>query len=122
MRFIEIITESEEEQLLGDINDLLVAAKASGIDEIDTEEFVQQLVDMGHSVTPNSLLTLFDEDRPEVIKNITANTIQLTLQDSGDAEQDYEQHQKDVERDTNKLALKNIKDRAQRNKQLAKGL
>ena len=122
MRFFEIITENEEDQLMSDINDLLVAAKASGIDEIDTEEFAQQLSDLGHAVTPNSLLSLFDKDRPEIIKNITANVLSLSLQDSGDAEEDYEEHEINVERDANKRALSNIKDRAKQTKKIAKGL
>lgn len=119
MRFSEILLESEEESLMSDIKDLLIAAKASNIDEIETETLVAQLADMGHSVSANSLLSMFDENRPEVIKNITANTIVLQLADSGDTE---EKSEEEFSKDVTKRAMQNIKNRAKKSKQAADSL
>lgn len=120
MKFIEIITESEQDALERDIIDLLIAAKASGIDEMDTDTLVDQLTDMGHSVTIDSLLSLYAEDRPDIIQNITNSVVTLDASDSDfEVETDT---QEDLERDTTKQAMKNIKARASRTKKLGKDL
>lgn len=121
MRLSEILLESDEDALMSDIIDLLVAAKAANIDEMETEMLVAQLADMGHSVTVNTLLSMFDEERPEIIKNITANTVSLTLADSGEGDA-AEKSEQDFEKDVTKRALQNIKRRAQQSKQAADSL
>lgn len=108
------VTENRQESLLSDITNLLVAAKASGISEMDTTELVGNLVNMGHSVTPQSLVELFSEERPEVIKNITVQKVTLDTTDPV-AEPD-EGDQEDFERDVSKQAMDNIKRRAKQRK------
>lgn len=119
MRYIEIITESEQSKLERDILDLLIATKASGIDELDTETLVKQLNDMGHAITIDSLLSIYSEERPSIIQNITASTVTL---DVADTTIDVEDVEKDLERDTSKQAMKNIKARAAQTKKLGKEL
>lgn len=126
MRIIEIITESEQGALERDLIDLLIAAKASGIDEMPTQTLVDQLSDMGHSLTVDSLLSMYDDmnsqQRPDIIQNITADTITLDAQVSGDFVDDAETAAEDLERDTSQQAMKNIKDRAARTRRLGKDL
>lgn len=79
MRLADLLTESEVESVVTDAMDFVVAAYASGMDELDTQALVNELQQLGHSVTPESLVDMFSDDRPEVIKNITVDTVQLDL-------------------------------------------
>lgn len=121
MRISEILLENEQSELQRDVVDLLIAAKASGIDSLETEQIVDQLNSMGHSVSVDSLLSMFDEDRPDIIQNITANTISIDSYDgSGDFVDD--DFQDDFEKDTTQQAMQNIKDRADRTRRLGREL
>lgn len=120
MRHHEILTESENNAILTDLVSLLIAAKASGIDQLNTENIVNQLVSMGHTVTVNSLLGMFEEDRPDIISNITQSEITLDVGDPDIAPD--EETEDDFERDVGKQALQNIRDRAKDRQQLAKDL
>ena len=112
----QVVHENQEDQLTADIQDLLVAAKASGLDEIGTEELVDQLVGLGHSATPGSLVTQFADERPDVMQNITVDKVTLDTADpTATPDEDTEEN---FERDVNKQAMDNIKRRAKQKKDI----
>lgn len=77
MRAWELLTEGEKPAVESDLEDLLIAAKATGLEDIEVEDLVSQLVDMGHSVTPDSLVNMIDSLDNDIVGTVTLNTIQL---------------------------------------------
>ena len=70
----EIICEdSVVGQLGGDLNDLLISARANDIDSVETSKVVAQLQDMGHSVSDASIIN-FLEGNP-LVQTVTMDTI-----------------------------------------------
>jgi hypothetical protein len=127
MRAREILSEGEKSTLDSDIEDLLVAAKANGLDQLDTEDLVNQLNSMGHSVTPDSLLDMLNNRDDEFIKNATLTTISLKLHTGGEGEGeenewDDESPEEHTARLANKSAMKRIRDRAKAHKKAAKDI
>lgn len=127
MRAREILFEGETSTLESDIEDLLVAAKANKLDQLDTEDLVSQLNSMGHSVTPDSLLDLLNNRDDEFVKNATLNTINLKLHSGGEGGEGGDEDSWDDEtpaehtsRLANKSAMKRIKDRAKASKKATK--
>jgi len=116
MRAWELLLESEEDKFDSDLNDLIVASKANGLTEIDVDNLVDQLVAMGHSVTPDSLVNSLEKSKKDHknIKNVTLNTITLKSHTLDDEDvEGFEDHQVDAERVATKAALKSVKSKNQ---------
>src|SRR6056297_3176390 len=77
MRAIEILSEGEHSTVESDLTDLLIAAKANKLEEVDMEELVDQLNSMGHAVTSDSIVDTMNEFELEFVDNVTLNTITL---------------------------------------------
>lgn len=123
MRGWEILGESEVSSFESDVEDLLIAAKANGIEELSVDALVDQLNGMGYSVTPDSLVASLQshEHGHDFIKNVTLNTIVLKSHSLDDAEmQDYEDEQVDAERIATKTAMGNVKDKQAATQQATK--
>lgn len=77
MRAREILQESDNynQSLESDLNNLLVGAKASGAQTVDTKEVAHQLYGMGYAVDVNSLIPLLGQN-PTVLN---ASPEQITL-------------------------------------------
>ena len=85
-------------QLIDDINAYLVRLKANKIFTIDTNILVNELNDMGHTVTPESLVDIIRKSK--YISKVTADSIDLV---GAPAEQGQANHNRDV---VKKLAKK----------------
>jgi hypothetical protein len=75
MRLKELLSEDYNQDLLMDLNNLLVAARAAGAKEIKTTDLVNQMQSMGYSVGTNSLLDLLSDN--SVVANMTPDIIQF---------------------------------------------
>jgi len=62
-------------QLINDVNSYLVRLKANGIMTIDTNILVGELNDMGHNVTPESLVDLMKKSK--YTSSVTVDSIEL---------------------------------------------
>lgn len=80
MRAREIIQEDYNENLESDLNNLLVAAKANGLQQVQTNDIVDQLYSMGYSINVNSLLPLLSEN--PMVMNATPEMINMTAPES----------------------------------------
>jgi len=76
MRAREILDENYNQSLESDLNNLLVGAKASGAQDLDTQDIVLQLSGMGYSVDANSIMSLLA--RNPMVLNATPSNIRLT--------------------------------------------
>lgn len=78
MRAREILQEADNynQSLESDLTNLLVGAKASGAQTIETQAIVQQLYNMGYSVDVNSVMTLLSGN-PAVL-NASPQEITMT--------------------------------------------
>jgi hypothetical protein len=76
MRAREILDENYNQSLESDLNNLLVGAKASGAQDLDTADIVLQLSGMGYSVDANSIMSLLA--RNPMVLNATPSQIKLT--------------------------------------------
>lgn len=76
MRAREILDENYNQSLESDLNNLLVGAKASGAQDLDTQDIVLQLNGMGYSVDQNSIMSLLA--RNPMVLNATPSAIKLT--------------------------------------------
>ena len=124
MRAWELLTEGEKPDVESDLEDLLIAAKASGLEDIEVEDLVDQLNDMGHSVTPDSLVTMIDELENEIVSTVTLNTIQLRSHtadveagEDGEFEDEDEVDSADLAK---RSAMKSVKDRAAQRRKATK--
>jgi hypothetical protein len=61
VRAREILYEDYNSNLLADLNNILVTAKATGIDSVKTSSVVSQLYQMGYAVDSNSIMTLLTQ-------------------------------------------------------------
>lgn len=75
MRLKEILSEDYNQDLLMDLNNLLIAAKATGAQEIKTGDLINRLQAMGYSVGINSLLDLLSDNA--VVSNMTPDIIRF---------------------------------------------
>lgn len=75
MRAREILEENYTQSLETDLNNLLVGAKGSGANEINTEDLVAQLRDMGYAVDSNSIMRLLSIN--PIVLNATPTVIRL---------------------------------------------
>lgn len=76
MRAREIIQENYQESLESDLSNLLIGAKGSGAQEVNTQQLVSQLHNMGYAVDVNSIMPLLS--RNPVVLNATPQSIKLT--------------------------------------------
>lgn len=76
MRLKEILEEDYNQNLESDLNNLLIAAKGAGKQEIKTQDLVDRLVAMGYTVNVNSLMPLLSAN-PTVL-NATPSMIGLS--------------------------------------------
>lgn len=122
MRAWELLTEGEKPDVESDLEDLLIAAKASGLADIEVEDLVDQLNDMGHSVTADSLVTMIDELDNDIVSTVTLNTIQLRnhtadVEAGEDGEFEDEVDSADLAK---RSAMKSVKDRAAQRRKATK--
>ena len=85
MRAREILQEDYNQSLQSDLNNLLVAAKGNGLQQIKTQDIVDQLYGMGYSVDVNSIMSLLSNN--PTIMNATPEMIAMTAPEgaTGDA-------------------------------------
>jgi len=124
MRAWELL-ESENTEFETDLTDLLIAAKANGLTEVDVDDIVAQLASMGHSVTADSLVSSLesDEQQNDFIKTVTLNKIILKTHALDDETKgDYEDEEVDAERLATKTAMKGVKKKQKAVKDAAKDL
>jgi hypothetical protein len=76
MRAREILQEDYNQSLQSDLNNLLVAAKANGAQQLKTQDIVNQLYGMGYSVDTNSIMSLLSNN--PTIMNATPEMITMT--------------------------------------------
>lgn len=121
MRAWELL-ESVHTEFENDLEDLLIAAKANGLTEVEVDDLVDQLNSMGHSVTPDSLVsTLQSDEGHEFIKNVTINTITLKSHVTDDeTKSDYEDEEVDAERLATRTAMKGVKQKQKQHQKTAK--
>lgn len=121
MRAWELLLENDKSDFESDLDDLLIASKANGITEIDVEDLVDQLSTMGHSVTPDSLVSSLESQDNEFIKNVTLNTITLKTHVIDDETvNDYEDEEANAERIATRTAMKSVKKDRKRDRQQSK--
>ena len=83
MRAREILQEDYNQSLESDLNNLLVAAKANGSTEVNTQDIVNQLYGMGYAIDTNSIMTLLSMN--PVVMNATPEKINMTPPDGASA-------------------------------------
>jgi hypothetical protein len=76
MRAREILDENYNQSLESDLDNLLVGAKASGAEELNTQDIVLQLNGAGYSIDQNSIMSLLA--RNPMVLNATPSRIKLT--------------------------------------------
>lgn len=91
MRARELLQENYNQSLESDLNNLLVSAQGFGAGEVNTQDIVNQLYQMGYSVTVNSLMPLLS--RNPMVLNATPQSINFNMPEAGgmgggDASQD----------------------------------
>lgn len=115
MRGWELLKESEGSDFESDVEDLLIAAKANGMQELSVDALVDQLNEMGYAVTPDSLIASLESHEGhehDFIETITLSTIVLKSHSLDDkAETGYEDEQVDAERIASKTAMKGVKNK-----------
>ena len=123
VRAWELLVEDSESSFDSDLEDLLIAAKANGITDIEVDSLVDQLNGMGYAVTPDSLISSIEnhEHAHDFIKTTTLNKIILKSHSLDDEEvQDYEDEEVDAAKLASKTAMKGVKDKQDRTKQAGK--
>jgi hypothetical protein len=90
-------------QMRNDINAYLVRLKANDIGTVGTDMMVDELTDMGYSVTPESLVDMLANSK--YVSKVTVDTIDLAGAPSGKTDSD-----EDGEK-VKKLAIKTAKKR-----------
>ena len=123
MRSWELLVEDSESKFDSDLEDLLIAAKANGITDIDVDSLVDQLNSMTYAVTPDSLVNSLEnhEHAHEFIKTITIDKIILKTHVLDDETAgDYEDMEVDAERLASKTAMKGVKQSQNKQRKIAK--
>ena len=106
MRAREIIQENYNQSLESDLSNLLVGASGFGADEVNTQDIVNQLYQMGYSVTVNSLMPLLS--RNPMVMNATPQMIKFVQPEGagssgGDSGQDSASKVSDMAASATKL-------------------
>ena len=119
MRAWELLVEDSESSFDSDLEDLLIAAKANGLTEVEVDSLVDQLNSMGHAVSADSLVSALDnhEHAHEFIETVTLNTIVLKTHVIDDeSANDYEDAEVDAEKLASKTAMQSVKSRQDQHK------
>ena len=125
MRGWELLRESEGSDFESDVEDLLIAAKANGMQELSVDALVDQLNGMGYAVTPDSLIASLEDHEHEhdFIKTITLSTIILKSHSLDDQEIDgYEDEQVDAAKLASKTAMAGVKKSQDQTRQAGKDI
>jgi len=123
VRSWELLVEDSESSFDSDLEDLLIAAKANGITEVDVDSLVDQLNSMGYAVTADSLVNALEnhEHSHEFIKTITIDKILLKTHVLDDETAgDYEDIEVDAERLASNTAMKGVKQSQNKQRKIAK--
>jgi len=124
MRAREILTEGEQPEIQTDLEDLLIAAKANDLEDIDVEELVDQLNNMGHAVTADSLVDTMNNLELDFIDNVTLNTITLKSHTAEPSDHDGDENEWDDSPDSEdlakKAAMKRVRQRAKQKRKTTK--
>lgn len=105
MRAVEFIFESYyTSELKSDLEDILVANKANGSNMVSTSHVVNVLVNMGYSVTVDSLLSLLAQD-PMVFK---ADEEHIYFEEPDKKERSPEDNKKVVQQLASKAAKRDL--------------
>jgi len=83
MRAKELL-EDYNQSLESDLNNLLVAAKGNGVQQVQTKDIVDQLYGMGYSVNVNSLIPLLSNN--PIVMNATPEMINMTAPEGASGE------------------------------------
>jgi hypothetical protein len=126
MRARELLAESES-TVESDLTDLLVAAKATDLDELSTQDIADQLTAMGHSVSPDTLVDMLSDKDNKFVKTVTLDKILLkhhTGGEGGSPDEEGDQWDETPEETTQRLAkkaaMKRVADRAKASRKAAK--
>lgn len=84
MRAREILQEDYNQSLESDLNNILIGAKGSNINQLNTQDIANKLYSMGYSIDINSILPLLGNS--PVVQSATPQMITLTSQ--GDTSSD----------------------------------
>lgn len=84
MRARELL-EDYNQNLESDLNNLLVAAKGNGAQQVETKSIVDQLYGMGYSVDVNSIMSLLSNN--PAVMNATPEMITMVTPDGQTAGQ-----------------------------------
>lgn len=125
VRAWELLVEDSESNFDSDLEDMLIAAKANGIVDIEVDSLVDQLNGMGYAVTPDSLINSIEnhEHAHEFIKTTTLNKIILKSHAMDDeTAQNWEDEEVDAEKLASKTAMKSVKSKRDRTKQAGKDI
>ena len=125
VRAWELLVEDSESSFDSDLEDLLIAAKASGITDIEVDSLVDQLNGMGYAVTPDGLISSIEdhEHAHDFIKTATLDKIILKTHSlDDDSVEDYEDAEVDAEKLASKTAMKGVKNKQDRTKQVGKDI
>ena len=85
MRAREILDEDYNQNLESDLNNLLIAFKGNGGSEISTQKLADRLQASGYSVTPDSLMTLLQNN--PIVANVTPEIINLAPPEAANGQQ-----------------------------------
>lgn len=75
MRAREILDEDYNQSLESDLNNLLIAFKGNGGQELPTQKLADRLQQSGYSVTPDSLMALLQNN--PIVANVSPELINL---------------------------------------------
>lgn len=76
MRARELLQEDYNQSLESDLNNLLIAAKGNGLQQVQTDDIVKQLYGMGYAVDVNSIMSLLGNN--PIVMNATPEMITMT--------------------------------------------
>jgi carbamoylphosphate synthase small subunit len=62
MRIFDLFETGTLEQLKADLNNLLLNLSSSGLYELDTRKIVSHLNDMGHGLSPQSIMPILNDN------------------------------------------------------------
>lgn len=85
MRAREILEEDYNQNLETDLGNLLVGARAAGAQEINTQDVVSHLENMGYAVNVNSIMGILS--RSPLVLNATPTMIRFTPPEGDFAQQ-----------------------------------
>lgn len=97
--------ENYQDDLILDLNNLLIGAKANGADKVQTKNVVRMLMSMGYSVDENSIMSVLS-DNP-IVMSATPDTIMLSTESGdsmdGDTGEDNAARVKDMAQNATKI-------------------